>query len=195
MVSRGINKPHSKVANEWGFCFSPKIGQRLCHQPSGIYHVLIGIWTPQSNKGIMMYNISFIEFGVTDEPLEVDETWTRTMYVCLFLGGFWCGTVTFVMLLAIHTHCERFQTRQRRGPVTTASPFWSDWRSSISSRLTRGDWSSTSDDEVASCSSASGKTEYLRAINRERDSRAIHFWRPFEDRSLSKTSSRCEPGE
>ena len=178
-----------------GILFSPKIGQRLCHQPSRIYQVLIGIWTPQSNKGIMMYNISFIEFGVTDEPLDVDETWTRTMYVCLFLGGFWCGTVTFIMLLAIHTHCERFKTRQRRGPVTTASPFWSDWRSSISSRLTRGDWSSTSDDEVASCNSASGNTEYLRAINRERDSRAIHFWRPFEDRPLSKTSSRCEPGE
>ena len=117
------------------------------------------------------------------------------MYVCLFLGGFWCGTVTFIMLLAIHTHCERFKTRQRRGPVTTASPFWSDWRSSISSRLTRGDWSSTSDDEVASCSSASGNTEYLRAINRERDSGAIHFWRPFEDRPLSKASSRCEPGK
>ena len=195
MVSWSINKPHSKAANEWGFCFSPKIGQRLCHQPSGIYHVLISIWTPQSNKGIMMYNISFIEFGVTDEPLEVDETWTRTMYVCLFLGGFWCGTVTFIMLLAIHTHCERFKARQRRGLVTTASPFWSDWRSSISSRLTRGDWSSTSDDEVASCSSASRNTKYLIAINRERDSWAIHFWRPFEDRPLSKSSSRCEPGE
>ena len=49
-----------------------------------------------------MYNISFIDFGVTDEPMEVDETWTRTMYICLFVGGFWCGAVTFVMLLAIH---------------------------------------------------------------------------------------------
>ena len=142
-----------------------------------------------------MYNISFIEFGVTDEPVEVDETWTRTMYICLFLGGFWCGTVTFVMLLAIHTHCERFRTRQRRGPVTTASPFWSDWRSSISSHLTERDCASTSDDEVPSCSSASENTEYLRAINRERDSRAIHFWRPFEDRPLPKTASRREPGE
>ena len=132
VVSPGINKPHSKVANEWGFCFSPKIGQGRCHQRSGIDQVLISMWTPQSNKGIMMYNISFIEFGVTDEPVEVDETWTRTMYICLFLGGFWCGTVTFVMLLAIHTHCERFRTRQHRGPVTTVSPFWSDWRSSIS---------------------------------------------------------------
>ena len=195
MVSRGINKPHSEVANEWGFCFSPRVGQRLCHQPSGKYQDLISIWTPQSNKGIRMYNISFIEFGVTDEPMEVDETWTRTMYVCLFLGGFWCGTVTFIMLLAIHTYCERVKTRQCRGPVTTASPFWSDWRSSTSSRLTRGDWSPTSDDEVTSCSSVSGNTEFLRAINRERDSRAIHFWRPFEDPPLSKASSRCEPGE
>ena len=195
MVSQGINKPHSEAANEWRFCFSPKIGQGRCHQPSGIDQVLIGMWTPQSNKGIMMYNISFIEFGVTDEPVEVDKTWTRTMYICLFLGGFWCGTVTFVMLLAIHTHCERFRTRHRRGPVTTVSPFWSDWRSSISSRLTGRDWASTSDDEVASCSSASENTKYLRAINRERDSQAIHFWRPFEDRLLPKTASRCEPGE
>ena len=195
MVSRGINKPHSEAANEWGFCFSPRVGQRLCHQPLGKYQDLISIWTPQSNKGIRMYNISFIEFGVTDEPMEVDETWTRTMYVCLFLGGFWCGTVTFIMLLAIHTYCERVNTMQRRGPITTASPFWSDWRSSTSSRLTRGDWSPTSDDEVTSCSSVSGNTEFLRAINRERDSRAIHFWRPFEDPPLWKASSRCEPGE
>ena len=176
MVSRGINKPHSEAANEWRYCFSPRIGQRLCHQPSGKYQVLSGSWTPQSNKGIKMYNISFIEYGVTDEPLEVDETWTRTMYVSLFLGGFWCGTATFLMLLAIHTYCERFQTRHRRGSVTTASPFWSDWQSATSSHLTRGDWSSTSDDEVASFSSASGNTEYIRAINRERDS---HVGRHF----------------
>ena len=25
----------------------------------------------------MMYNISFIDFGVTDEPVEVDETYLR----------------------------------------------------------------------------------------------------------------------
>ena len=195
MVSRGINKPHSEAADEWRYCFSPMIGQRLCHQPSGKYQVLRGSWTPQSNNGIKMYNISFIEYGVTDEPLEVEEAWTRTMYVCLFLGGFWCGTATFLMLLAVHTYCERFKTRQRRGPVATASPFWSDWQSSTSSHLTRGDWSSTSVEEVASWSSVSGDTEYHRAINRERDSRAIHFWRPFEDPPLSKASSCCESGE
>ena len=59
-----------------------------------------------------MYNISFIDFGVTDEPVEVDETWTKMMYICLFLGGFWCGAITFVMLLAIHTYCEQLRTRQ-----------------------------------------------------------------------------------
>ena len=53
-----------------------------------------------------MYNISFVDFGVTDEPLEVDETWTKAMYICLFLGGFWCSAVIFVLLLAIHAHCE-----------------------------------------------------------------------------------------
>ena len=155
----------------------------------------MGIWTPQSNKGIMMYNISFVDFGVTDEPVEVDETWTKTMYICLFLGGFWCSTVTFIMLLAIHTHCERLRTRHHRGPVTTTSPFWSDWQSLISSRLTGGDWVSTADDEATSSSSASEDSDYLRAVNWERDSRAIHFWRPFEDHPLPKTVSRCEPGE
>ena len=107
-----------------------------------------------------MYNISFINFGVTDEPLEVDKTWTKTMYICLFLGGFWCGAVTFVMLLTIHAHCEQLRTRQHRGPVTTTSPFWADWWSSIASRLTRRDWAATTDDEAASCSLASADSLY-----------------------------------
>ena len=80
-----------------------------------------------------MYSISFIDFGVTDEPMEVDETWTRTMYICLFMGGFWCGAITFVMLLAFHNYCEQFRTRQRRGPVTTMPHLWADWWSSIAS--------------------------------------------------------------
>ena len=63
-----------------------------------------------------MYNISFINFGVTDEPVEVDETWTKMMYICLFLGGFWCGAITFVMLLAIHTlAAATAQTRPSNG--------------------------------------------------------------------------------
>ena len=154
-----------------------------------------------------MYNISFIDFGVTDEPLEVDETWTKMMYICLFLGGFWCGAVTFVMLLAIHAHCEQLRTRQHRGPVTTTSPFWADWRSSIVSRVTRRDRAATTDDEVTSCSSASedslyeevagrvSDVEYTKAMNWERDACAIHFWRPFEDRPLPKTFSRYESSE
>ena len=154
-----------------------------------------------------MYNISFIDFGVTDEPLEVDKTWTKMMYICLFLGGFWCGAVTFIMLLAIHAHCEQLRTRQRCGPVTTTSPFWADWRSSIASRLTRRDWAATRDDEATSCSSASedslyeevagrvSDVEYTEAVNWECDARAIHFWRPFEDRPLPKTFSRYESGE
>ena len=107
-----------------------------------------------------MYNISFIDFGVTDEPLEVDETWMKTMYICLFLGGFWCGTVTFIMLLAIHAHCEQLKTRQHHGPVITTSPFWADWQSSIASQLTRRDWAATTDDEAASSNSASEDSLY-----------------------------------
>ena len=154
-----------------------------------------------------MYNISFTDIGVTDEPLEVHETWSKTMYICLFVGGFWCGAVTFTMLLAIHTHCEQLRTRQRHGPVATMSPFWADWQSSIASRLTRRDWAVTTDDEAASSSSASedsmyeevagrvSDTEYIEAVNWERDTRAIHFWRPFEDHPLLKTFSHHESSE
>ena len=154
-----------------------------------------------------MYNISFIDFEVTDEPLEVDKTWMKTMYICLFLGGFWCGAVTFIMLLAIHTHCEQLKTRQRRGPVITTSPFWADWQSSIASRLARRDWAATTDDEAASNSSASedslyeevagrvSDVEYTEAVNWEHDAQAIHFWRPFEDRPLPKTVSHYKSSE
>ena len=129
------------------------------------------------------------------------------MYICLFVGGFWCGTVTFVMLLAIHTYCEQLRTRQRRGPVTTMPPLWADWRSLIASRLTRRDWLATTDDEATSNSSASADSlyaevagqafnaEYIEAVNWERDAQAIHFWRPFEDHPLPKTLSRCESGK
>ena len=116
-----------------------------------------------------MYNISFIDFGVTDEPLEVDETWTKTMYICLFFGGFWCGAVTVVMLLAIHTHCEQLRTRQSHGPVTTTSPFWADWQILIASQLTRRDWAATRDDETASSSSASEVSLYEEVAVRVSD--------------------------
>ena len=154
-----------------------------------------------------MYNISFPDIGVTDEPLEVDETWTKTMYICLFLGGFWCGAVTFVMLLAIHAHCEQPNTRQHRGPVITTSPFWADWRSSTASQLARRDWAATSNNEAASSDSASedslygdvagqvSDVEHIEAVNWEHDAQAIHFWRPFEDRPLLKTVSHYDSGE
>ena len=145
-----------------------------------------------------MYNISFIDFRVTDEPVEVDKTWTKTMYICLFLGGFRCGAVTFIMLLAIHTYCEQLRTRPHCGAVTTTPPFWADWRSSIASRLTRRDWAATTDDEAASNSLVSADSlyaevagqafdaEYIEAVNWERDALAIHFWRPFEDHPSAK---------
>ena len=128
------------------------------------------------------------------------------VYLPIFGGG-WCGTVIFIMLLAIHTHCEQLRTRQRHGPVTTTSPFWADWQSSIASRLTRRDWTATTDDETASSSSASEDSlyegvavqgsdiGYTKVVGWERDARAIHFWRPFEDRPSLKTCSRYESGE
>ena len=147
-----------------------------------------------------MYNTSFLDIGVTDEPLEVDETWTKTRYICLFFGGFWCGAVTFIMLLAIHAQCEQTKTRQCRGQVITTSPFWADWRSLIGSRLGRRDWAATTNDEATSSSSASEDSlyeevagqvsdiEYIEAVNWERNAQAIHFWRPFEDHALPENS-------
>ena len=154
-----------------------------------------------------MYNISFINFGVTDEPLEVNEMWTKMMYICPFVGGFWCGTVTFIMLLAIHTHCEQLRTRQRHGPVTTMSPFWADWWSSIASRLTRRDWAVNTDDKATSSNAVSedslyeevavpvSDTEDTDSMDRECDALAIHFWRPFEDHPSLKICSRYESSE
>ena len=43
-----------------------------------------------------MYNISFVDFGVTDEPVEVDETWTKTMYICLLLN---IGSIRIYILM------------------------------------------------------------------------------------------------
>ena len=81
------------------------------------------------------------------------------VYLPIYGGGVWCGTVTFIMLLAIHTHCEQLRTRQRHGPVTT-SPFWADWRSLIASQLTRRDWAVTTDDEATSSSTVSEDSLY-----------------------------------
>ena len=122
-------------------------------------------------------------------------------------GGFWCGAVTFIMLLAIHTHCEQLRTRQHRGPVTTTLPFWADWRSSIASRLTSRDWAVTTDYEAASSSAVSEDSLYeevavsvsdvedTESVDRERDALDIHFWRPFGNHPSLKTCSWYESSE
>ena len=128
--------------------------------------------------------------------------------ICLFWGG--------ILVWRCHhrhvaghscTYCEQLRTRQRHGSVTTMSPFWADWWSSIASQLTRRDWAATTDDEATSSSSASedslyeevagrvSDVEYTEALNWERDAWAIHFWRPFEDRPSLKTFSRYESSE
>ena len=126
------------------------------------------------------------------------------MYICLFVGGFWCGTITFVMLLALHNYCGQFRTRQRCDPVTTMLHLWADWRSSIASGLTSRAWAAT-DEEATSNSSADSlyvevagqayDAENIEAVNWECDAQAIHFWRPLEDHPLPKTVGLCEPGE
>ena len=129
------------------------------------------------------------------------------VYLPICGGGFGVAGVTFIMFLAIHTHCEQLRTRQCHGPVTTTSPFWADWQSSIASRLTRRDWAVTTDDEAASSSAVSEDSLYeevalpisdiedTKDVDRERDALAIHFWWPFEDRSSLKICSRYESGE
>ena len=82
------------------------------------------------------------------------------VYLPILGGGVWCGAVTVIMLLAIHTYCEQLRTRQCHGSVTTTSPFWADWQSLIASRLTRRDWAATTEDEAASSSSASEGSLY-----------------------------------
>ena len=53
-------------------------------------------------------NISIVDIGVGENgPTDAPEPWTMTMYVCLFVGGFWCGAMTFLMILVVNMYQEQ----------------------------------------------------------------------------------------
>ena len=66
--------------------------------------------TQHSTISIMMdkTKISIVDIGVIENmPIEAPEPWTTTMYVCLFVGGYWCGAMTFLMILIVHMYWEQ----------------------------------------------------------------------------------------
>ena len=160
---------------------------------------------PHSTHGNLMVNISYVDFVVPNEPVEVTETWSKSMFILMFLGGFWCGAATFIMLLAIHTHLELGWVRRQRRPVIETSPFWADWRSEGSRRSRRG-WSVHSDDTESGGSSGDGsmyeevqvrgpEVEYTEVAEWTSDSSAIHYWRPFDEPSTVKTNHQTWRGK
>ena len=67
-------------------------------------------------------NISIVDIGVGENmPTDAPEPWTMTMYVCLFIGGFWCGAMTFLMILVVNMYWEQMEGRQYRGGAATAT--------------------------------------------------------------------------
>ena len=61
-------------------------------------------------------NISIVDIGVGENvPTDAPEPWTMTMYVCLFVGGFWCGAMTFLMILVVNMCWEQMGVRRYRG--------------------------------------------------------------------------------
>ena len=152
-----------------------------------------------------MANISYIDLGMTEEPIEVAEPWTKSMFIVLFLGGFWCGAATFIMLLAIHSHLELGQLRRQRWSATATSPFWAEWRSEAS-HLSRRGWSVHSEGTESGDSSTDGslyekvqvrepEIEYTEVAEWGPDATAIHYWRPFDEPSTVKTNHQTWRGK
>ena len=81
-------------------------------------------------------NISVVDIGVNENmPVEAPEPWTTTMYVCLFVGGFWCGAMNDFLNGTRHPYVLGAKGIWRYRGVTTATmPFWAKWRSSRASQ-------------------------------------------------------------
>ena len=155
----------------------------------------------------MTENISFVDIGLADDmPLEAPEPWTITMYVCLFVGGFWCGAMTFLMILMVKMNIEQRGVQRYGGATMATSPFWVEWRSSTASRSMMRGWQDTTSEEESSESGTSREeliyeevqvqdeeVEYLEVRDWGVDLRAIHYSRPFEETPVLKTFS-CDMG-
>ena len=73
------------------------------------WHLTMSIMTDNSN-------ISIVDIGVSENvPTDTPEPWTTTMYICLFIGGFWCGAMTFLMILVVNMYWEQRGARQYQG--------------------------------------------------------------------------------
>ena len=139
-------------------------------------------------------NISFMDIDVnTNMPIKAPETWTREMLICLFAGGYWCGTMTFVMFFVVKMQYEQQRVRCYCRAAMATTPFWAKWHSSMASQLTRRDWPESSDDDTRSSDASTEGSLYEEVVVRapyveyaeisdwDPDVQAIHYWRPFED--------------
>ena len=139
-------------------------------------------------------NISIVDIGVGENvPTDAPEPWTMTMYVCLFVGGFWCGAMTFLMILVVNMYWEQRGARRYRGGTTATVPFWAEWRSSKASQFIRRRRPESSDDDTGSSGTSTGDSLYEEVVARTSDIEYAevmdwrYYWRPFEDGPTMKT--------
>ena len=153
-------------------------------------------------------NISIVDIGMSENmPTEAPELWTTTMYICLFVGGFWCGAMTFLMILVVNFHWEQRGVLRYRGAAMATMPFLAKWRSSMASQLTRRERPESSDDDTESSGTSAADSlykevvigtsdiEYAEVRDWDSDARAIHYWRPFEDGPAMKMFGHNLNGE
>ena len=153
-------------------------------------------------------NISIVDIGVGENvPTDAPEPWTMTMYVCLFVGGFWCGAMTFLMILVVNMYWEQRGARRYQGAATATAPFWAEWHSSMASQLTRRGRLESLDDDTGSSGTSTGDSlyeeviactsdiEYAEVMDWDSDAQAIHYWKPFEDGPTMKTFGHNLNGE
>ena len=61
-------------------------------------------------------NISIADIGGrVNEPMDAPEPWTMTMYIGLFVGGFWCEAMTLLMILMVNMYKEQRRAGQYWG--------------------------------------------------------------------------------
>ena len=60
------------------------------------------------------------------------------------------GAMTFLMILIVHMYWEWREVQRYWGVITPTMTFWAEWRSSMASQSTRGEWqNSTSEDDTS----------------------------------------------
>ena len=166
--------------------------------------------TRHSTMSVMMdnTNISIVDIGMSENmPTEAPEPWTTTMYVWMFIGGFLCGAMTFLMIFVVNFHWEWRGVQRYHGAATVTTLFWAKWHSSMASQLIRRERPESSDDDTESSGTSAvdslykevvictSDIEYAEVMDWDSDAQAIHYWRPFEDGPAIKTFSHNLNGE